>query len=235
MSVGAVSALKNGIFTFSEFQPQAIAAFSTREFDASRDIGLFLKSLGIEPVNYATIRQVHGSQVICVSTPSGPEDERIPEADGLITNKKGLALVIRTADCAPVFFLDMENSAVGIAHAGWRGAKSGILRQTLEMMRRQFQTRTSKLRVGIGPTICESCYEVGPEFLDYFPDFVNLKHGQYHCNLTRIIMKQLNDIGISRDSIHVSGFCTACAADQFFSARREGTETGRLISAIILK
>ena len=143
--------------------------------------------------------------------------------------------MIRTADCLPLFFFDPETTAVGMAHAGWRGIKKGIISRMLEMFQKGFESSLSSLRVGIGPAICRSCYEVGEEFLNYFPGFVERSGEKYFCDLHGVVKKQLVDWGIKQENVFDSGFCTACSVDQFFSARREGRDTGRLISAILLK
>lgn len=157
------------------------------------------------------------------------------EADGLVTRERNLALVIRTADCAPVFFFDSKLPAVGICHAGWRGAKKGIVRRMIERFQKEFGSPSASLWVALGPTICSACYEVGKEFEEHFPGEIERRQGKYFFDLRGTVRKQLAEAGIREDSISSSHFCTACSVDRFFSARREGNETGRLLSAIVLK
>lgn len=220
-----------GIYTFSEFYPYALAAFSGREFEASQDLLLFLGALQGDVQGYCAPKQVHGDKIVLASRPIQQEIE----ADGLVTDKKNLALVIRTADCVPVFFLDPRVPVVGLAHAGWRGTEKGIIFRMIEILYRYFGARPASLRVAIGPAIRESCYEVGEEFTDYFPDFVAKRGAKYYCDLVGVIKKQLTEMQIPESLIVDSGLCTACSADRFFSARREGPQAGRFLSALMLK
>lgn len=219
-----------GIYQFNPFLPAAFAAFGTRKFEASKDFPLFLKSVGTVPDQFCTVKQVHGDRVLWVGGPS-----KVEEADGLVTGERGLALVIWTADCAPLFFLDPEAPAVGLCHAGWRGAKSGIVSQTVEMLWKRFGSEPSRLRVAIGPALRESCYEVGKEFENYFPGFVRQEGLRFFFDLVGAVKKELIRAEVPENSITDSGLCTACSVDQFFSARREGSGTGRFLSAIVLK
>ncbi len=231
MTQGVLSSLTNGIYTFPEFAPHALAAFSSREFEASRDLLLFLGTFQADVQGYATAKQVHGDKIVLASRPI--EEEQI-EADGLVTDKRNLALVIRTADCVPVFFLGSKVPVAGLAHAGWRGTEKGIVARMIEVLYRYYDVLPGSLRVALGPAIRESCYEVGEEFTDYFPGFVRKRDSKYHCDLIGVIKKQLTGMGVPESSITDSGLCTVCS-DQFYSARREGPDAGRFLSAVMLK
>lgn len=196
-------------------------------------MGSFLAVLGHSPVRYSALKQVHGERVLEARPASDPWGEG--EGDGLVTDEKNLALTIRTADCAPIFFSDPASGAVGICHAGWRGARCGIVFKLVEKMRRQFKSQPENLTAALGPVICRSCYEVGEEFEGYFPREVLRFHGKPHLDLKAVLLRQLDEAGLTSDRIFDSNFCTACSTDQFFSARREGKETGRIISAIMVK
>lgn len=226
-----IASIQKGIYLFPEFLPGALCCFSTREFDASEDIPRFLKAIGIREDRFFTIDQVHGDVVLLASSPSS----ELPAADGIVTSEKDLALIIRTADCLPVFFYDPETPAIGLCHAGWRGAQKGIVFETLESLKSHFGTDPASLQVAIGPAICEGCYEVGEEFENYFPAFVRREGSRFFFNLAEAVKRQLVEGGVPPASIRDSSFCTACSVDQFFSARKEGVETGRLISVAVLK
>ena len=219
-----------GIYSFTEFLPEAVAVFSGREFDASRDRSRFLETLGLSPGRFCDLEQVHGNRVHVTSRPFSRR-----EGDGLLTRGRGLALLIRTADCVPVFFLDRKVGAAGICHAGWRGARQGIVGKMIEGFAQEFGSKNESIQAAIGPAIREMCYEVGPEFEGYFPGRVRLKGRRRFFDLVGVLKEQLSQAGIRSEAISDCGFCTACSVDRFFSARREGTETGRLISAIVLK
>lgn len=226
------SSLQKGIYIFPEFSPGALFCFSTRDFEASKDLPFFLDAIGIPRNRFCTLEQVHGDRIIHVSSSRASS---VPEADGMVTKERGLALVIRTADCLPVFFLDPDTPAVGICHAGWRGAKQGIALRTLETFQRSFQSNPGRLRVALGPSICPACYEVGGEFQEYFPGFVHRKGTSHFLDLKGAVRQQLTRGGVRPESIQDSSLCTACSSDRFFSARKEGIQTGRFLSSVVLK
>ena len=113
------------------------------------------------PEQLFTPYQTHSNKVALVEDPWA-EDER-PEADALVTRRKGPVLAITTADCVPVLFADQETGVVGAAHAGWRGALDGVLAATVDVMEQQGAER-NRIVAAIGPAIEQRSYEVGPEF-----------------------------------------------------------------------
>ena len=227
-----IAVLQKGIFVFPEFLPHAVASFSSRDFDASKDIPSFLQAIGIRPDRFSTLQQIHGDEVHHASLKNNVP---IHKADGLMTGDLDLALVIHTADCLPVFFFDPLAPAVGICHAGWKGTQKGIIFRMIECFKRLFDSKPGSMPIALGPCICKNCYEVGPEFKDYFPNFVHAKDKKYFFDLSGIVKKQLTDNGVRPDLIFDSALCTACSLDQFFSVRKEGVHTGRLISTVVLK
>lgn len=222
---------RKGIFTFPHFEP-ALAAFSSRDYDAAKDIPFFLKSLGLDERSFFTVKQVHGDRIFRASS---QEKNDTPEADAVITNERSFTLIIRTADCLPVFFLDPLNRAIGLAHAGWRGVQKQILKKTLEAMIRDYDSDPSKLQIAFGPCIRRCCYEVGNEFFEYFPGSVQKKGGRNYFDLAGEAFHQLEEAGVPKGAVTDCGLCTACSTDRFFSARREGPHTGRLLSGLMLK
>ena len=227
-----ITSLQSGIYLFPEFMPDALCCFSTRAFEASKDIPIFLNSIGAPGNQFATVEQIHGDQVVEITK----ENLGLPqEADGLVTDEKDLALVIRTADCLSVFIFDPDRPAIGLCHAGWRGAKKGIVFRTLETMGRFFESKPRFLKAGLGPAICPECYEVGEEFKSYFPGFVQTGGAKQFFDLRGAVKKQLVEAGVRHENILDSLLCTSCSVDQFYSARKEGIQTGRLISAAVLK
>lgn len=140
-----------------------------------------------------TLKQVHGNKAIHVT---GPLTEEV-EADGLVTCVRGLALGILTADCGPVLFYDPTTGVIGACHAGWRGAKSGIIQETVKAMEDIGAVR-SQIYATLGPTIQQMNYEVGPEFPDLFSSepynayfLPAQKKGHHFFNLPRYILDQL--------------------------------------------
>lgn len=232
MAGQTITSLQSGIYIFPEFLPDAVCCFSGRAFEASKDIPFFLNSIGASGNRFATVKQVHGDQVVEASKENL---SLIPEADGLVTNEKDLAIVVRTADCLPVFLFDPDRPAIGLCHAGWRGAKKGIVFRTMSKMGQSFGSRPHSLKAALGPAICPQCYDVGGEFKDYFPGFIQTRGRKNFCDLKGVVKKQLIEAGLGQGNVLDSSFCTSCSVDQFYSVRKEGTETGRLISAAVLK
>ncbi|MGB1235319.1 MAG: polyphenol oxidase family protein, partial [Planktomarina sp.] len=108
-----------------------------------------------------TVHQHHSSYAVVVTNPIAP----VPKADAMVTKTKGIALGIMTADCEPILFADTDAGVVGAAHAGWKGARTGVIESTLDAMETLGAARNNIVAV-IGPCISQSAYEVGPEFFD---------------------------------------------------------------------
>lgn len=185
------------------------------------------------------VHQVHSADVV---TASGPLPVR-PHADALVTATPGLALSVLTADCQPVLFADPTAGVIGAAHAGWRGAMSGVLEATLDAMESLGATRANISAV-IGPCISQRAYEVGPEFFEAFltedPDssrfFINGSGDRLLFDLPAFGLHRLRSAGIGH--AEWTGHCTYHDADRFFSFRRtthaKEADYGRLISVIRL-
>jgi len=200
------------------------------------------EALGVEPDCLLSPYQVHGATVVVAEEPWAPGEG--PEADGIVTTKKGLAIGIGTADCAPVLFADAEAGVVGAAHAGWGGAIRGVLDETVEEMIRQ-GARRQQIVAAIGPAIAQASYEVGAEFRERFEadDPVNAyffadsdRPDHYRFDLVGYVAKRLERIGL--DAIATIGLDTYADEERFFSFRRTThrgeSDYGRMISAIAL-
>ena len=120
-------------------------------------------AMGVEPDHLLTVQQIHSADVVTVNALFTDR----PLADAMVTATPGIVLGVLTADCQPVLFADAKAGVIGAAHAGWRGAKDGVLEATVVAMEALGATRAS-IRAVIGPTISQSAYEVGPEFIDSF-------------------------------------------------------------------
>ena len=187
----------------------------------------------------AGVHQVHSARAIAVEAPPDPA----PEADGIVTKTKGLALSILTADCQPVLFADPKAQVIGAAHAGWKGALDGILEATIDAMEALGAKREDIIAV-IGPTISQRAYEVGPEYFDRFMEddpengrfFAQGTGDRCQFDLPGYGLKRLREAGVGH--AEWTGHCTYSDPDRFFSYRRSQHEKqadyGRLISAIRL-
>ncbi|MGH6980123.1 MAG: peptidoglycan editing factor PgeF [Stellaceae bacterium] len=198
-------------------------------------------SLGVAPDALATNNQVHGVTVVAVE--GAPRRGERPKADGMVTRRRGVALGILTADCAPVLFADAEAGVIGAAHAGWRGALGGVLDATVRAMIAS-GADAKRIRAGFGPAIAAASYEVGPEFPAPFLAqdssqarfFVTLPNGKFRFDLPGYVRNRLDGLGLA--AVAGTGGDTAAEPERFFSYRRSRLagepDYGRLLSAIAL-
>jgi YfiH family protein len=161
------------------------------------------------------------------------ESGRLGEGDSLITNRPGLWLGVRTADCYPVILADAENRAVAVVHAGWRGAAGEIVLRTLDAMRAQYGTRSEHVVAAIGPGIGGCCYEVGPEVAARFERWARVSNGK--LDLTQVLVAQVRSAGLLHSQVDQAGLCTFCDAVQFHSYRRDGEIAGRMVAAAAMR
>lgn len=220
----------SGIYRFASLGKGVVAGFHSRAFDQARRAE-FLEGLGLLPDNLVMVKQVHGSTVVVAEHPD-PELLEMP-ADGLITKVPGLVLGVRTADCVPVSFWDPVQKIAGIAHGGWKGVKDGIIAQMLKIFEKKCGSKMADLQVAIGPSIRKCCYEVGKEFLGYFPGFYRGKDAaKGHLDLVGVIKSRLVKRGVREAHICDSGLCTVCENKKFFSYRLEAQTPERILSVI---
>lgn len=197
------------------------------------------EAMGLPIDALASVHQVHSADVVTVT---GHRDDR-PKADGMVTATPGVGLAILTADCQPVLFSDAKAGVIGAAHAGWRGAKDGVLEAVLHAMERLGARRAHTTAV-IGPTISQRAYEVGPEFFHSFTDddrdttrfFTQGTGDRLLFDLPSYGLWRLRQAGIGH--AEWTGHCTYSDPDRFFSFRRTThageADYGRLISVIRL-
>jgi polyphenol oxidase len=177
------------------------------------------------PTELSTLRQIH-SDIALVADEVG----LCGDGDALITNRPGLAVSIRTADCYPILLADAKSDVVAAVHAGWRGTASRIVRKTLEKMKAEFGTEPQDVVAAIGPGIGVCCYEVGEEVALHFG-----MSGKTHLDLALENRKQLEEAGVRGCKIETLGVCTFCNAERFFSYRRERESAGRMTSFIRIR
>jgi YfiH family protein len=203
---------------------------------------LVAQALGARPENLLGLKQVHGDVVITVTEPW--EAGQGPAADGLVTNRPGIALGVITADCAPVLLHDATVGVIGAVHAGWRGAASGAIESALAAMQALGATAANTAAV-VGPCIAPQSYEVGPDLRDAvlgtLPDAAayfapGRPPDRFWFDLPGYCLARLRAAGIS--DAHAVGLDTFADADRFFSHRRRtlgaGGPIGHQISAIVL-
>ncbi len=201
------------------------------------------KNCGVDIAQVFWRKQVHGNNilvadksfVIPASSTVIPAKAGIQvEADAFITNEKNLPIAIRTADCVPVFIFDPRHRAIGLAHAGWKGTYKAIAAKTVQRMREKYASQAPDLKIVLGPGIRECCYQVGEEFRDYFPAYVQDRGRLLYVDVIGANRDQLLQAGVGSENILDSGICTCCNKN-YFSFRRDGAKAGRMISLMMLK
>lgn len=196
-------------------------------------------AMGVDPDALVSVHQVHSARAVVIDGPGAPGTQ----ADAMVTATPGVALAVLTADCQPVLFSDPQAGVVGAAHAGWRGALSGVLDATVAAMEGLGANR-ARITAAIGPTISQRAYEVGPEFLDDFlaEDHENARFfaqgagDRLHFDLPGYSLFRLRGLGIA--DAEWTRHCTYSDPERFYSYRRavhQGeVDYGRLVSVIRL-
>ena len=183
------------------------------------------------------VKQAHGCDVL-VAEDVSPDEKAC--GDALVTNVPGLGVAIQTADCIPVLIADARKMVVAAVHAGRKGVAGGVLPGTIERMREEYGCEPRDMRAALGPAISGERYEVGEECLPPFRerhrnwrDFTTpLGRGKWLLDLPLVARLQLASAGIPESRIGAPGPCTFSESSIFFSYRRDGPPTGRLLSAI---
>ena len=207
-----------------------------------RNRAVVADALAVPEPQLITAYQVHSAEALFVSRPWG-EGER-PRVDGLVTATPGLAIGVLTADCGPLLFADLKAGVIAAAHAGWKGALTGVTESTIAVMEAHGAKRSSIVAV-IGPMISQAAYEVGPEFparfIDadaanarYFVPSARAKHMMF--DLPGYLETRLRREGVGK--VVNLALCTFDHEQRFFSYRRtthrNEKDYGRQISAIAL-
>ncbi len=187
--------------------------------------------LGLSPDAVVGMEQVHGGIVRVVDR---ARDAVVPGCDGLVTDCPSTMLVMRSADCLPVVAYDPVRKAVGVAHAGWKGLKSGIAERLVDALKSRFGTAPEAVCVGIGPGIGSCCYKVGAEFEEWFPGHLKPVNGKHFLDLKAAATDQLVSAGIQKGRVFASPWCTSCFSKECFSYRRSGPGGGRLLTCVML-
>ncbi len=190
---------------------------------------LFFQELRIPEGRLVFPEQVHSANVQLVMNPG-----IVPECDALITPEKNLFLTIQTADCFPVFLFDPVAEAIGIVHSGWRGTAAHIVPKTIALMEEKLNGRAENMMAALGPGVQQSCYQVDTETASHFDETYCQPDGPGHFKLDvqSAVADQLLKAGLKRENLEVDKTCTHCAADRYYSYRRDGKQSGRMMGVI---
>lgn len=203
-------------------------------------------AIGVEFDKMVLSNQIHDSRIRIVQLEDAgkglTKDSDIIGYDGLSTNQKGIPLVTFYADCVPVLLLDPVKKAITAVHSGWKSTVKNIALEALLLMKDIYGSDMKDIQVAIGPSICKDCFEVDIDVYNCFTEkfswcdkFTEYKNGKYYIDLQQLIKQVLVDAGVLENNINVSGVCTKCNNDVFFSFRGDDRNTGSLAAIMMLK
>ncbi len=196
------------------------------------------------PEHLLSLYQVHSNIALKVDGPWADPNGR-PEADGLVTTRRGLVLSALSADCAPILFADPQSRVIGSCHAGWKGALYGVIENTIKGMIQQ-GAKMERIRAVVGPCIAQASYEVGADYEATFlkddkdskPYFIAAEDADKRLfDLPGYCLMRLKRAGLTE--VAATGHDTCADANLFYSNRRAfktgESDYGRLISCIMLR
>ena len=217
--------------------------YATQSRDEIR--GILKDVVDFECKNIISPRQTHTNNVVAITLDN--LDDELNDVDGVITDLKGVALTIATADCQNIFIYDKKKEVIGNIHSGWKGTLNKILRNTIVKLVDVYRCEVQDLIVCIGPSILKCCFEVDSDVVDMFrkefkdiEDTISLgdiKDGKqkYYIDTVEINRRELMDLGVPEYNIIVSDICTKCSSDKYHSYRAHGMDSGRNVSLIVMK
>jgi polyphenol oxidase len=245
----------------SAFEGQKALNLSFMDWDTKENVlenrRRLQAAVGAKGFQLVALKQMHSALIHPFSAAPA-----VPCAgDASLTNEPGLLLGTQTADCVPILLVDPKKRAVAAIHAGWRGTLARIAQKAVGQMRYKYGSKPADLLAAIGPSIGPCCYEVAAEFVtkftsqfedaeEYFDEartgdepnplqWLNMKPPGHqpppksvHLDLWKANRSQLFAAGLKAQNIFSSGLCTACRTDLFFSYRKEGPVSGRMLSVI---
>ena len=245
----ALTGIRHGFFTRAGGVSSGLYASLNGGVGSRDDAGKVLENrarmaaaLGVEPRRLLTAYQTHSPNVVVAEAPWTTENR--PRADAIVTRMRALAIGVTTADCGPVLFAEPRAGVIGAAHAGWRGALTGVIEATIAAMER-LGAAQRQIRAAIGPMIRQGNYEVGPDLVERFraddPASSRFfgparRDGHAMFDLAGYIAARLKRAGITE--VEDVGLCTYADPEQFFSYRRSThraeADYGRHVNAIAL-
>lgn len=220
------------------FHVQSQEELDNKFLEISEDIGYTFKKV-ILP------KQSHTTNVVVINEDN--LDDELVDIDGVVTNIRGIALVTSSADCQNILIYDKEKKVIGNVHSGWKGTLNKILRNTINLMINTYDSNPKDLVVCIEPSILDCCFEVDKDVVDMFirnfgniDEFIKLgdikeDKQKYYIDTVSINVRELLELGISKENIVTSSICTKCNNIKYHSYRADGKDAGRNIALICMK
>ena len=247
--VTAFSTTRNGGVSKGDYASMNCTPYTGDDIEAvQRNQQLLCTALHIEKEQLIIPYQTHSVNALVIDKEflqqnAEKRNEQLQNIDALITQEKGVCLCVSTADCTPILLYDRKQQVIAAIHAGWRGSVNYIVRKTLEQMNRLYNTQGEDIFAAIGPCIGFDAFEVGDEVYDAFKqnDFPmeyisgwKYETHKWHIDLQMANSVQLIDFGVPTEQIDICDICTFTHYEKFFSARRLGIKSGRILSGIFM-
>ncbi|MBZ5748695.1 peptidoglycan editing factor PgeF [Metabacillus rhizolycopersici] len=238
---------KNGGVSSEEFSTLNLGLHvhdQTQNVVNNREILARKSSFSIE--NWVFAEQIHSTHIEKVTHKERGKglhsyDEGLSKSDGLYTNESGVMLALCFADCVPLYFIAPNESLIGVAHAGWKGTVNDIAGEMIGRWKNDEGVNPHDVKVTIGPAIGPCCYvvdqrvisSINKDAIKHYPlPYSTVSEGQYKLDLKSLNKYLLLNAGVKEENITISQHCTSCENDTFFSHRRDGGKTGRMLSFI---
>ena len=219
-----------------------------------KNLEIFAHAVGFDPKSIVSVPQIHSDKILNVEKSDCGKGffirDGIDGADGYITDKSGITLGVKTADCVPILFeaeVDGSIVAVGAVHAGWRGTLAGIAPKCAKLLCDSFGASPDHIRAAIGPSIRKCCYEVGVELFDAAQEGIGeslirkyitpkIDSAQkFWCDLVGINRELLIKAGLLCENIDVVEECTCCHPEKFYSHRYSNGVRGTMLNVIFVQ
>ena len=241
------TSLKGGVSVgnYASFNMSPFSGDNPIHFE--RNLQLLADKLGIIPDKIIIPFQTHETEIRHIdrkflNLPAAEKKEHLSGIDALITNCPNVCIGITTADCVPLLFFDPVQKVIAAAHAGWRGTCGRIAEKTVLAMISLYNCLPENILVTIGPSISAQVYNVGKELIENFKsarfeasEIFETRNEVIFLDLWKANRSSLLSAGIQPHHIETSGICTFTEHEKFFSARRLGIKSGRMLSGIMLK
>lgn len=188
----------------------------------------FFDQLGLHEEHLAAPRQVHSATIHQADEPGTFQD-----CDALFTLREDLWLSVLTADCIPILIWSLEKPVIAAVHSGWRGTRQKILSGLITRLQKELGIDPGSLLVFLGPGLQKDHFEVGPEFESFFEHrFLEKREGRLYFDNSGALREQALEAGIQAEHLEDLGYCTYEDQDRFYSHRRDGQTTGRMMAII---
>ncbi|HEY3415759.1 MAG TPA: peptidoglycan editing factor PgeF [Armatimonadota bacterium] len=208
----------------------------------------FCATLGLDFEKYTCAQQTHGANCRIVTPDLAGRgrlalEDALPDTDALLTAEREIPITICLADCTPIVFYDPVRHVGAVTHAGWQSTALRIAQQTVYYLQLKFDCRAEDILAGIGPAIASCCYQVNQPTVDKLtrsfpydpPIYVMKDDGRPYPDIAQANYQQLRTAGLPPEHLELSALCASCHADEFFSARKLGTPTGRFSAYLCLR